>query len=118
MACCGGGNISEVDLQRVEFSKIKMEIDNSELQFYENEDGGTFKLVGKGGGNRNIEEENDLQNQINKKDAKINEFKMKIQEIDKKIEAMQKILQIDISEQEYVKELGNKLKATSSINQM
>ena len=43
---------------------------------------------------------------------------MKIQEIDKKIEAMHKILQIDISEQEYVKELGNKLKATSSINQM
>ena len=102
---CGGGNISEVDLQRVEFSKIKMEIDNSELQFYENEDGGTFKLVGKGGGIRNNDEENDLMNEINKKDAKINEFMMKIQEIDKKIEAMQKILQIDISEQEYVKEL-------------
>ena len=117
MACCGGGSTSDVDLQNLKFDVIKMEIDNSELQFFENEDGGTFKLVGKGGGNINTDEESDLARQIALKDEKINNYKLKIQEIDKKIEAMQKILQIDISEQEYVKDLGQKLKA-SSMNQM
>ena len=52
---------------------------------------------------------NSLNDEINEKNNRIKDLKAKIQEIDNKIQTMNKILNIDVSEQEYVKELELKI---------
>ena len=50
-----------------------------------------------------------LQNDIREKDEKIEDLQKKIKEVDDKIEIMKKILNIDVSEQEYVADLTKKV---------
>ena len=49
------------------------------------------------------------------KQKKIEELKEKIKELNKTIEAMKKILNIDVSEEEYIGDLAKKIKAQSTI---
>ena len=50
-----------------------------------------------------------LKNDIREKDEKIEDLKNKIEEVKSKIEIMKKILNIDVSEQEYVADLTKKV---------
>ena len=63
------------------------------------------------GNNDNKEEEQrqirKLQEEMKNQDEKIEDLNEKIKEIDEKIEIMKRILNIDVSEQEYVKYLSN-----------
>ena len=121
MSCCGGIEPRETDLKKLPFDDIYLNINKSKLKFFTNEKGGIFKLVNnqEGGVQTNSDlnrvAEN-LQNEIKKKDNRIEELKQKISEIDKKINAMNQILAIDISEKEYITELGEKVKASQMKN--
>ena len=72
------------------------ENEEDEEDEYENEDQGEI---------------NKLNDDIKNKEAKINDLREKIRDIKDKIDIMQKILNIDVSEQDYLKELSQKAKA-------
>ena len=52
-----------------------------------------------------------IKENIKNKEAKINDLREKIRDIKDKIDIMQKILNIDVSEQDYLKDLSQKAKA-------
>ena len=67
-------------------------------------------------GNEEINLENNeniqsLNQEIEEKNNRIEDLKSKIKEIDNKIQTMNKILNIDVSEQEYVKDLASKIES-------
>ena len=57
----------------------------------------------------NEENINSLKKEIEEKNIRIEELNNKIKEIDGKIQTMNKILNIDVSEQDYVKDLSDKI---------
>ena len=104
------------------FDDIKFTVNDSDVIVC-NENRWMYQNIGNEGISRSIrkkesEEENNLQNnskidslkeEIDTRKSRIEELKKKINEIDNKIETMNKILNIDVSEQEYVKELSDKI---------
>ena len=121
MSCCGGIEPRETELKKLPFDDIYLNINKSKLKFFRNEKGEIFKILknqereAKKNSDINQAAEN-LENEIKKKDNRIEELKQKISEIDKKINAMNQILAIDISEKEYITELGERVKASQMKN--
>ena len=90
--CCNGNNWMYKMNKSLGMSRTIMSQANEEENNQENEE--------------NIKS---LNKEIEEKNIRINELKNKIQEIDEKIQTMNKILNIDVSEQEYVKDLSDKI---------
>ena len=112
--CCND-KAEKVDLRNQKFENINLNINKSNLQFFPYENYGIFRLTS-AISNDNSPELNDLNKQLSeiKKDIdvkgkRIELLKNKIEEIDQKIDAMNQILNIDVSEKEYITELGSKL---------
>ena len=122
--CCNdsgpGGNVE------LKFDEIKMKINNATLKFDPEYHNGEFRIFDKGNSaneNYNSPELDALKiriDQIQKdndyKKDKITELNEKIKEIEDKLNIMRKILNIDVSEQEYLKELTDKLKEQNPEN--
>ena len=120
MACCKGIEPRDPDLKKIT-DDLYLNINKSKLKFFVNEKGGIFKLVNNQEGGVQISSDlntavDQLSNEIKKKDARIDDLKQKIKEIDEKINSMNKILAIDISEKEYITDLGEKVKASQMKN--
>lgn len=116
MACCGDNYPAE-SLENLKFDDINFKLEDENIVFKVDEnDGGIYevnKTIPKD--DRNEKEKLDkkkkqLLKQIELKDDRIRDLKKKIEDIEQKIVAMQQILSIDVSEKEYVKALGEKLK--------
>ena len=114
MACCGPEGIN-VDFKKEKYKEIILKIDKNTLKFLPNVNDGIFAL-------QNIQSKEDtpevlqlkgeiidLENMIKSNDVKVEKLNSKIQEIDNKINAMNKILNVDISEREYLNELASKI---------
>ena len=124
--CCNDSAPQNVDLKSSPFEEIKLKVNNATLKFDDKYHNGEFRIFDKGNPaneNQNYPQLNAYQNavsQINKeiedKNAKITELKDKISEIENKLGMMRKILNIDVSEQEYLKELTDKLKEQNPEN--
>ena len=123
--CCNDSAPQNVDLKSSPFDEIKLKVNNATLKFDDKYHNGEFRIFDKGNpANENQNSQlNPYQNDIsltNKKiedkNAKIIELKNKINEIDNKLGIMRKILNIDVSEQEYLKELTDKLKEQNPEN--
>ena len=113
--CCND-KIEKVDLKNDKLANIKMNINKSQLQFFPYDDYGIFKLINGPNVNINSPELNGLENKIsqlkediNDRNKRIELLKNKVEEIDEKIDAMNKKLNIDVSEKDYITELGNKI---------
>ena len=123
--CCNDSAPQNVDLKSSPFDEIKLKVNNATLKFDDKYHNGEFRIFDKGNpANENQNSQlNPYQNDIsltNKKiedkNAKITELKDKISEIENKLGMMRKILNIDVSEQEYLKELTDKLKEQNPEN--
>ena len=121
MKCCGSGEPAPIDLKTLQFEPIYLNIEKSKLRFFANDKGGTFKLVNTDESKNQqekqqlSEKERILHDEILRKQERINQLKEKILEINSKIESMNKILNIDISEKDYITTLGERVKAQSQI---
>ena len=106
----------------INFQDIKFRVNENDVilcnqnkWMYENvgNEGVSRSIRRKASGEDNNLEENSniksLNKEIENKDNRIKELESKIKEIDDKIATMNKILNIDVSEQEYVKELSDKI---------
>ena len=113
--CCGDNGGNAIDLKSVKYDDIKIKVDKSTLKFFENSNYGTFRVL-PGGSNLSGGQNEFYRDQIEVKEKKIEELKEKISSIDEKLEAMNKIIDIDITEQEYIINLGAKIKAQSVLN--
>lgn len=118
--CCND-KIEKVDLKNDKLANIKMNINKSQLQFFPYDNYGIFKLTNGPNANINSPELNGLNNKISQLNEDINErnkrielLKQKVELIDEKIDAMNKILNIDVSEKDYITELGNKIENANS----
>ena len=119
MCCNDASNVKNIDLKNSKFDEIKMKVNDSTLKFDETYHNGQFRIFDKGISsniNYSSPELNEyqkalkqLQDEIQYKDNKISELNNKIEDIDKKMEIMEKILNIDVSEKEYINELEQKL---------
>ena len=65
--------------------------------------------------NDNTEKIERLKEDIENRDQKINELKSKIKEINEKLDTMKKVLNVDVREQEYVKDLEDKINKENAI---
>ena len=109
------------------FDDIKFVVNDNDVIVC-NQNRWMYENIGNGGISRSIrksvnEEENNEENnemikslkkEIEDKNSRIDELNNKINEIEAKIQTMNKILNIDVSEQEYVKELSNKINIEKS----
>ena len=114
-------NVQPVDLKNEPFEEISITVNDKEkIRFDEKKEKwlpsiAAFKTrsnnthMNSGEGSEFTQRIANLNDDIQKKKDKIEELKSKIREIDDKLDTMKKILNIDVSEQEYVKELAKKI---------
>ena len=93
--CCKGNNWMYKLNKSLGMSRTFMSQANEEENNQENEE--------------NKENIKSLEKEIEEKNIRIKELNNKIKEIDEKIKTMNKILNIDVSEQDYVKDLSDKI---------
>ena len=119
--CKSDNEPPKADLE-IDFKDIKFKVNDNDVIFF-NGNNWMYKMNKSLGMSRSItshvneeqtnqeDEENikNLKKEIEEKNSRIDELKNKIKEIDGKIQTMNKILNIDVSEQEYVKELSDKI---------
>ena len=114
MACCGPEG-KKIDFTKDKFKDINLNVDKANLKFDTEVNDGIFTLVNVQANEDTPEvlklkgEIIDIDNMIKSNDVKMKKLNSKIQEIDNKINAMNKILNVDISEREYLNELASKI---------
>jgi len=119
MACCSTKNsgknyLKESPLSKTIFDEIKFTVKNSQLSFDALE--GVFKQISNNDPtyrrsayeNEKLIEQETLKKEIDIKQQKIKYLKEKMLEVDQKIEKMNKILNVDINERDYVNEMKQK----------
>lgn len=118
--CCNDDSNEPINLDN--YSDIDLNLNNLKLKFYPNDYFGTFKNISSIEYKDDDHQNSGLKSDIEKKkennmekQKKIEELKEKIKELNKTIEAMKKILNIDVSEEEYIGDLAKKIKAQSTI---
>ena len=117
MACCGNDYGAE-SLEGQKFEDIVFKIGEESIKFKVEEGiGGIYQRDLSDKKDEEKKEEKKLNNakqaieeEIRKKDERINELNQKIKEIEAKISSMEQILSIDVSEKEYVIALGDQMK--------
>jgi predicted nucleic acid-binding Zn-ribbon protein len=114
MACCGGINEKGEDLNGKAYPELSLKIDNNKFKFASKE--GQF-ILEENTEHEETEKEKSLMNEINnlKKEYEngenqLNDINKKIKEIEGKIAAMEKVLNVDISEKNYLQYLEKKIK--------
>jgi predicted nuclease with TOPRIM domain len=114
MACCGPEGLN-IDFTKEKYKEIKLNINENILKFDPEVNYGVFALQNKKSNEDTPQvlqlraEINELNNIIKSNDVKTEKLNSKIKEIDDKIEVMNKILNVDISEREYLNYLASKI---------
>ena len=120
MACCGPDGLN-IDFSKEQYNDIFLNIDDKNhgkkiLKFHPELNYGIFSLENNANLNQDSEEVlrlkneiNELENIIKSNNVKAEKLNAKIEEIDNKIEDMNKILNVDISEREYLNYLASKI---------
>ena len=113
-----------IDLQKEPYEKITIKINDSEKIEFDIEKWkpsiglkpSTMSKITEedNGKDESQEEENqkkidDMQKEIHEKEDKIEDLKKKIREVDDKIDTMKKILNIDVSEKNYLDDLDKRI---------
>ena len=113
MACCGGINEKGEDLNAIKYPELSLKIDNDKFKFDSKE--GQF-ILEESTVHEETEKEKSLKNEINRLNEEyengenqLNDLNKKIKEIDGKIAAMEKVLNVDISEKNYLQYLEKKI---------
>ena len=109
MACCGGINEKGEDLNAIKYPELSLKIDNDKFKFDSKE--GQF-ILEENTVHEETEKEKSLKNEINRLNEEyengenqLSDLNNKIKEIEGKIAAMEKVLNVDISEKNYLQYL-------------
>ena len=113
MACCGGINEKGKDLNAIKYPELSLKIDNDKFKFDSKE--GQF-ILEESTVHEETEKEKSLKNEINRLNEEyengenqLSDLNKKIKEIEGKIAAMEKVLNVDISEKNYLQYLEKKI---------
>ena len=120
-------NVAKVDLETEPFEEISITVNEKEkIRLDEKKEKWLPSIiaskvhlinthVNQDEDNDNTEKIERLKEDIENRDQKINELKSKIKEINEKLDTMKKVLNVDVREQEYVKDLEDKINKENAI---